>query len=1338
MKKLILFLFLFPVTGLLAQIAVCPNCTQPGTNLVVNGDFSGGNTGFTSNLTYAPTGSSTPGKYAIRTNANNYWIGGCSTPDHTAGGATNLLCIDAKTTGISIAWAQTISGLQQNKDYLLTFYTKFAVCSSSPGVPSVKVLINAAQVGDTILIKNGPWRKCTYKWNTGGSTSAVIQIIDTVPGGNGNDFVLDDIAFAKCDTNTFVNAGPDDEVCTGSGIQLNSTGTGSGSCSWSGPSGLSNYNICNPVFTPSSTGDYSFAVNYMLSGCTVTDTVVIHANPLPATPSVYQSGDTLFSSVAASYQWYSASGMIPGATSSYYLPSTAGNYHVVIMDGKGCTASSNTVQFTPCAQLFTINAGTDQVICEGGQVNLNAVSTGSGSCSWSGQAGLSNYHICNPLYNGSSPGSHLFIVSDSLTGCWLSDSVYITVNAAPSTPLISRNGDTLFSSSANSYQWYSGGAPVSGATAQFILPSQAGYYLVAITNPSGCTAISDSVLFIPCSQLVTINAGADAASCAGTSVQLNAVSNGNGSCQWSGPAGLSSYSTCNPVFAAAVQGDYTYIVTDNLNGCYAADTVTIHVNGLPAQPVITQNGDTLFSDAPSGNQWYMNSGIINGETNAYIVASQAGSYTVTVTDANGCQSSSAPYSFTPCSQVITIFAPADTAICQGMQLSLPVTGNGSGNCTWSGPTGLDNYSSCNPVFTASAPGNFQFIVTDTSGACTAHDTVAIHVDSLPAQPVITISGDTLYAPLSASYQWYTSGNAIPGENGSFIAVSPNIYYFVIVSNAAGCLAVSDSVFYSPCIPPYHISTIGDTSVCNGNAVILSASGNGPGNCYWAGPAGLDNYATCNPVFTATSAGDFTFIVSDTIAGCSASDTVVIHVDNLPVQPVITLASDTFYSTPANSYQWFTNGNTIAGEINQYLIPVTGHWYHVMVTNAAGCYAVSDSVYYSPCSQTFIQTNNDTSVCEGSTVLLTVTGSGNCSWSGPPGLDDYGTCNPVFTAAVTGSFTFIVTDTSGSCLPTDTVTINVIGLPSQPVISQSGDSLYSTPAASYQWFASGSPIAGEINSYLVPSAPNAYYYVAVANAYGCISFSDSVYFVPCSLAVNLETVPDSTVCAGVPVTLITNGNGNGNCVWNGPPGLDNYNTCQPVFTGTFPGDYSYLVYDEYNSCLGYDSVTIHVLGLPVQPLIWQQDDSLVTGTGPYAFQWYFNGQPLPGEINPWTIPLQNGYYFVMITAQDGCNAISDSLVPGFTGIMEGNGTGSIGMQYVNGSEYISLLNNGDKQEKVTLGLYDISGREIIRQDHLILPESGLKIFPGDIRPGIYLVRVIFAEHYLYRKIIYSRK
>ncbi|WP_299818701.1 S8 family serine peptidase [uncultured Pontibacter sp.] len=85
----------------------------------------------------------------------------------------------------------------------------------------------------------------------------------------------------------------------------------------------------------------------------------------------------------------------------------------------------------------------------------------------------------------------------------------------------------------------------------------------------------------------------------------------------------------------------TYTITlkvyDACNGV-ATISKTVTVLDRPAKPAITQNGAELTSSVATGNQWYLNGEAIDGATAQVLTVTQSGSYTVKVTNENGCES----------------------------------------------------------------------------------------------------------------------------------------------------------------------------------------------------------------------------------------------------------------------------------------------------------------------------------------------------------------------------------------------------------------------------------------------------------------------------------------------------------------------------------------------------------------------------------------------------------------------------------------------------------------------------------------------------------------------------
>ncbi len=90
-----------------------------------------------------------------------------------------------------------------------------------------------------------------------------------------------------------------------------------------------------------------------------------------------------------------------------------------------------------------------------------------------------------------------------------------------------------------------------------------------------------------------------------------------------------------------VVGIYNYYVVAVNNGCYSnAVEATLTIHNLPTV-TISQNGDTLFSSVPTGNQWYgVNQGQIAGATSDQYFVTTEDTYYVIVTDVNGCSATS--------------------------------------------------------------------------------------------------------------------------------------------------------------------------------------------------------------------------------------------------------------------------------------------------------------------------------------------------------------------------------------------------------------------------------------------------------------------------------------------------------------------------------------------------------------------------------------------------------------------------------------------------------------------------------------------------------------------------
>jgi hypothetical protein len=118
--------------------------------------------------------------------------------------------------------------------------------------------------------------------------------------------------------------------------------------------------------------------------------------------------------------------------------------------------------------------------------------------------------------------------------------------------------------------------------------------------------------------------------------------------QWTLPAGASGTSTTNSItvtFDGLFQGGLIGVVPVNDCGNGLGAEMAVALNPAPEQPVIEQSADTLFASGAGSFHWALFGTTIPGATDAFLQSSTSGEYTVTITDANGCSSTSEPFPF---------------------------------------------------------------------------------------------------------------------------------------------------------------------------------------------------------------------------------------------------------------------------------------------------------------------------------------------------------------------------------------------------------------------------------------------------------------------------------------------------------------------------------------------------------------------------------------------------------------------------------------------------------------------------------------------------------------------
>jgi hypothetical protein len=376
--------------------------------------------------------------------------------------------------------------------------------------------------------------------------------------------------------------------------------------------------------TVSTGGSYDVAVT--TAGCSATSApvaVVVNALPTPVVTTnnvaICQGASaTLSATPAAAYAWSN------GATTSSINVTSAGNYAVTVTDANGCTATSTPLAIAVSASpSISIAAAGPTTFCQGQSVVLNTNTNGS-TFAWSNGATSPSITVNNSgLY---------FVTVTNAAGCSsVSNEISVnaqasfvpTITAASTTTVCAGAFATLVATPGASYVWSN------GQTTQGVNVGVNGPITVTVTNSLGCAGtsapINVTVLPVP---TTTITASGPLTFCEGGSVTLTA--GGANSYMWANNATATTQTVTMPG---------TYVVTGySANGCPDLAEVTVVVNEAPVADLILDGntslcpGESLTISAQPGNVYNWTTGATAQE----ISVTTPGTYSCILTSLNGC------------------------------------------------------------------------------------------------------------------------------------------------------------------------------------------------------------------------------------------------------------------------------------------------------------------------------------------------------------------------------------------------------------------------------------------------------------------------------------------------------------------------------------------------------------------------------------------------------------------------------------------------------------------------------------------------------------------------------
>jgi Secretion system C-terminal sorting domain len=947
-------------------------------------------------------------------------------------------------------------------------------------------------------------------------------------------------------------------VCEGLDYTL--TATGGDTYIWSGGLlGTAN----TQVITAINSSSYTVTGTTSGTGCTSSSSVNVTVNPA-ITVTAVASASTLCAGESATLTFagattYSVDAVSIAGNSLIVSPIVGTNtYTITGASGVGCSATTViSIVVNPRPTIGLSASASD--VCAGQPV----VFTVSGASTYTLNPGSLNGNsiTVNPVNT-----TTYTITATNSFGCTSSTTYLVTVRTVPimtasALQTICLNQcATIVAGGALDYTWMPGG--LIGAT-QIVCPLINTTYTVTGTNSVGCSKTKTVVVIV--NPLPNIISSASATTvCSGTSVTSSAF--GPPTIIWSsaisGPDTMASitqtlYNTTN------------YTITGvSAQGCISTTTLTILVNPLPTMTITALPNDTVCDGqqvtltATGSDTYTWSNGITNGIPFTPIIGNTT--YMVTGSNTTGCSNTSSITITVHPNPVVNITALPNDTVCDGEQVTLTATGSNS----YSWNNGITN----NVAFTPSL-GNTIYIVTGTNATgCSATSSITITVHPNPILSIAALPNDTvcsgqqvaLTATGSDVYVW---NNGI-SNSVAFLPTLGNTSYVVTGTNATGCSATSSITITVHPNPALIISALPNDTVCNGQQVLLTATGS---DAYsW------DNGITNGVAFT-PAIGNTTYIVSGTNAtGCSGTSSITITVHPNPILSIAALPNDTvcdgqqvtLTATGSDTYSW-TNGisNGVA------FTPTLGNTtYTVTGINATGCSASSSiTVTVHPNPVLIITALPNDTVCDGQQVTLTATGSDAYSWNN-------GIANGVAFTPTIGNTTYIVTGTNATgCNATNSINItvhpnpvlNIIALPNDTVCDGQQVTLTTTGANSYSWN------NGIVNGVaFTPIIGNTTYIVTGTNTTGCSATSSTIITVHPNPTLSIAALPNDTVCDGQQVTLTATGSN----TYSWTNGITN----GVAFTPTLGNTIYTVTGTNSTGCSATSSITITVL--PVYAII----------------------------------------------------------------------------------------------------------------------------------------------------------
>ena len=1118
----------------------------------------------------------------------------------------------APTTGLS---SDTVSNptvtltntgaTQDSITYVLTV-TNAANCSTRDTVkvkvnPQPNVIVNSPTIcfgQTTTLTASGA---NTYVWSNAATTNQII----VNPTVTTNYSVVGIITLTGCrDTTTsivtvnqlpLVDAGPSIILCN-QPIPYTLMGFSPSGGTWSG-SGVT----AGGVFIPSIVGNFILTYSFtdIVTGCSNSDTMVVTVNA----PQIANAGtgfNICLNTPAVTLSGFSPPGGTwsgSGISGNTFDPAIAGvgSFILSYTYGTGTCLSSDTIMVNVNSlPVVTVNSPT---ICNGQAATLTAA--GANTYVWSNAA------TTNPIAVSPALTSNYTVTgTNTITGCSNTATSIVTVNPLPivnaGQSIVLCNQpipDTLTGFSPSGGTWSGSGVTLAG----IFTPSAIGNFILTysfIDVVTGCSNSDTMVVTVVAPQIA--NAGSGFSICLNNpTVTLSGFSPPGGT--WSGSGIVGN------TFDPSVSGVGTHVLTYTFGTgtCLTSDTIHVTVKPLPTvfvnSPTIC-NGQSATLTATGANTYSWSN---SATTNPILVnPTTSTNYIVTGTaTATGC--------FDTATSIVTVNplpivnAGQSITLCN-QPIPYTLTGFSPTGGTWSG-TGVNVAG----VFTPSATGNFilTYSFTDAITSCSNADTLIVTVIAPQIanagtgfsiclnNPTVILSG---FSPLGGTW----SGSGITGNSFSPSIAGTGSHVLTYTFGTGTCLTSDTITVIVKSLPVVMVGS--NQSVCQ-NQGLITLSGFSPAGGIWSGNS-VNTGGIFNPAIAGLGTHTLIYSFTSVVTGCSASDSLDILVNPIPVvnagpnEIFCSANTNILLAAPSPSGgQWSGPGitNSSSGLFNPSLAGLGNHILTYTYIDVHGC---SDSSTKSVTVNAPLPVSagiNDTICLNNGILTLTGFSPAGGSWSGSGITNPSGIFNPLI--ATPGTHTLTYSIGTGTCTNTSQKNVVVHPLPlvsagnPRAICYDNGPIMLSgfTPASGGIWSGNGIVNSSQplFDPHLSGVGNHTILYSYVDQSTGC-SDTGHVIITVNPTPVALFTFP-TLVCKNFSNPLINLSSGGTTYHWNfGDSTTSNSQNPTHVFTSTGTFIIS-LIVSNGSGCDSLFSTTVAVIEPPSASFI----KSTANGCGP---------------------------------------------------------------------------------------------------------------------------------------------